>query len=406
MSMAQCWSTSTLAAPSVCSLIARPPPSPRGAASTRARRWSAGIAPAPTPRAPGAGHPTRSRWPTGGIEGTPSPSTSKRLLAAHQGCLRQREDIAPEGPPESGSAAALAEAAEAAQAQPRGDSALIARTQARYQAVHTLNDHGKGVKTITRERELAKETARRSYRAQRIEELLAKPTPAGPASWTPTSPTRMHAERWHHHRQHARPPDHRAGLPRQPGHRGRLPDTVPWAQHRATAHTGKCPRPTGSPPGYCATPRTWMPRNNSTSSSCSLSARTWTLPPPTSAPSPRCSPAATVTAWTPGGQPSTVKTCPPAPLRHRTQAHRPGSPPRTHTVPPLRDRGRQHQPHQNDQKTAVRPHHIRPAPQTRPTHRVTKRTNSITKSRPDPPKPPPGVGHGDWPLRSALRVLH
>jgi hypothetical protein len=57
---------------------------------------------------------------------------------------------------------------------------------------------------------------------------------------------------------------------------------------------------------------------------------------------------------------------------------------RTHAVPQLRDRQRHRQPHQNDQKTDVRPRQIRPAPQTHPAHRMTNRANSITESGPDP----------------------
>ena len=57
------------------------------------------------------------------------------------------------------------EAAQVAQVQHKENSALVARTKARYQAVHALKSDGKGIKTIMRELGLAKETVRRFVRA-------------------------------------------------------------------------------------------------------------------------------------------------------------------------------------------------------------------------------------------------
>jgi transposase len=97
----------------------------------------------------------------------------EKTIAAHHGCLRQ-PDIPPEVPIEDSSAADLAEAAETAQLQRTENTALVTRTKARYQAVQTLKADGKGIKTIMRELDLAKETVRRFFRAQSVEELLAK----------------------------------------------------------------------------------------------------------------------------------------------------------------------------------------------------------------------------------------
>jgi transposase len=97
----------------------------------------------------------------------------EKTIAAHHGCLRQ-PDIPPEVPIEDSSAADLAEAAETAQLQRTENTALVTRTKARYQAVQTLKANGKGIKTIMRELDLAKETVRRFFRAQSVEELLAK----------------------------------------------------------------------------------------------------------------------------------------------------------------------------------------------------------------------------------------
>jgi transposase len=117
----------------------------------------------------------------------------EKTVAAHNGCLRQSDDIAPEAPVE-GRAADLVKAAEAAQHQRSENSALVARTKARYQAVQTLKADGKGIKTIMRELDLAKETVRRFYRAADIEELLAKPRAGRPSALDSYKP-HLH-ERW------------------------------------------------------------------------------------------------------------------------------------------------------------------------------------------------------------------
>ena len=105
----------------------------------------------------------------------------EKTVAAHHGCLRRPDDIPPEAPAERGSAADLAEAAEAAQLLRTENSALVVRTQARYQAIQALKADGKGIKTIMRELDLAKETVRRFYRAGNVEELLAKPRAGRPS---------------------------------------------------------------------------------------------------------------------------------------------------------------------------------------------------------------------------------
>jgi transposase len=105
----------------------------------------------------------------------------ERTVAAHHGCLRQRDTIAPEVGVEPGSAADLAEAAQAAQLQQRERSALVERTKTRYEAVQALKADGEGIKTIMRELGLAKETVRRFFRAESVDELLAKPRAGRPS---------------------------------------------------------------------------------------------------------------------------------------------------------------------------------------------------------------------------------
>jgi transposase len=105
----------------------------------------------------------------------------EKTVAAHHGCLHQQDTISPEAGIEPGAAADLAKAAQLAQVQRTENSALIERTKARYQAVHALKGDGKGIKTIMRELGLAKETVRRFARAERVEELLAKPRAGRPS---------------------------------------------------------------------------------------------------------------------------------------------------------------------------------------------------------------------------------
>jgi hypothetical protein len=59
----------------------------------------------------------------------------EKTVAAHHGCLRQSTDIAPQVAIEPGRGVDLVEAARAAQLQRTENSALVARTKARYQAV-------------------------------------------------------------------------------------------------------------------------------------------------------------------------------------------------------------------------------------------------------------------------------
>ncbi|MGH3932499.1 MAG: ISL3 family transposase, partial [Pseudonocardiaceae bacterium] len=118
----------------------------------------------------------------------------EKTVAAHHGCLCRPDDIPPEVGIEPGTAADLAKAAAAAQAQRTESSALIARTKARYQAVHALKADGKGIKTIMRELGLAKETVRRYFRAESVEGLLVKPRTGRPGVLDAYKPY-LH-ERW------------------------------------------------------------------------------------------------------------------------------------------------------------------------------------------------------------------
>jgi transposase len=115
----------------------------------------------------------------------------EKTIAAHHDCLRQ-PDIVPEASPDN-SPADLAEAAKAAQLQRTESSALVTRTKARYQAIQALKADGKGIKTIMRELELAKETVRRFAVPRPSRNCSSSLARADPACWIPTSPTCMNA---------------------------------------------------------------------------------------------------------------------------------------------------------------------------------------------------------------------
>jgi hypothetical protein len=105
----------------------------------------------------------------------------EKTVAAHRGCLNQDDDTPPEVPAEDGNAVDLIEVAEAAHVERKENSALVARTKARYDAVQALKAQGKGIKPIMRELDLAKETVRKFYRADSVDELLAKPRAGRPS---------------------------------------------------------------------------------------------------------------------------------------------------------------------------------------------------------------------------------
>jgi transposase len=79
----------------------------------------------------------------------------------------------PQEPPAAEQAGLLQAAADAAVRRAE-ESVLATRTKERYEQVQALRAHGLGIKPIMRQTGLAKETVRRFYRAQTVDELLAK----------------------------------------------------------------------------------------------------------------------------------------------------------------------------------------------------------------------------------------
>ena len=99
---------------------------------------------------------------------------AEKTVARHRDCLKEPEPQHQQPQPGDQAAADLQQAAAAAAEQRAADSALARRTRERYEQVQALRAQGLGIKPITRQTGLAKETVRRFYRAATVDELLAK----------------------------------------------------------------------------------------------------------------------------------------------------------------------------------------------------------------------------------------
>ena len=99
-----------------------------------------------------------------------------KAAARHRSCLDQPAPGRPEEPaaPEARQVPDLQQAAVDAAARRAGESTLAVRTRQRYDLVQSLKAQGQGIKPIKRETGLAKETVRRFYYAESVDELLAK----------------------------------------------------------------------------------------------------------------------------------------------------------------------------------------------------------------------------------------
>jgi transposase len=99
-----------------------------------------------------------------------------KAAARHRSCLEEPAPQKPEEPaaPEAPEVPDLQQAAIDAAARRVEESTLAVRTRQRYDLVQSLKAQGKGIKPIKRETGLAKETVRRFYYAESVDELLAK----------------------------------------------------------------------------------------------------------------------------------------------------------------------------------------------------------------------------------------
>jgi transposase len=98
----------------------------------------------------------------------------EKAVARHRDCLKEAEPEPEEPPGGDQHPRDLVQLAADAAAQRAEDSALARRTRERYEQVQALRAQGLGIKPITRQTGLAKETVRRFWRARTADELLAK----------------------------------------------------------------------------------------------------------------------------------------------------------------------------------------------------------------------------------------
>jgi transposase len=132
-----------------------------------------------------------------------------KAAARHRSCLEEPVPEEPEDPAalEAPQAPDPHQAATEAAARRVEESMLAVRTRQRYDLVQSLKAQGKGIKPIKRETGLAKETVRRFYYAETIDELMAKVKDGRPSildehkpylhqRWNEgcTNVTRLHAE--------------------------------------------------------------------------------------------------------------------------------------------------------------------------------------------------------------------
>lgn len=99
-----------------------------------------------------------------------------KAAARHRSCLEEPVPDEPEqdAAPDASQVPDLQQAATEAAARRAEESALAIRTRQRYDLVQSLKAQGKGIKPIKRETGLAKETVRRFYYAETVDELLVK----------------------------------------------------------------------------------------------------------------------------------------------------------------------------------------------------------------------------------------
>jgi transposase len=95
----------------------------------------------------------------------------EKAVARHHRCLK--EEPTDPTPPPPAPVQDLDQIAGQVVADQVEHSPLVERTRRRYEQVQALRAQGKGIKTITRELGLARETVRRFARATRVEDLLA-----------------------------------------------------------------------------------------------------------------------------------------------------------------------------------------------------------------------------------------
>ncbi|MDV6278327.1 ISL3 family transposase [Rhodococcus erythropolis] len=104
----------------------------------------------------------------------------EKTVAAHHYCLKKEPESAPEPTIERTASEQLKRVAEQVHTTRQEGSILAIRTKNRFQAVATLKNEGMGIRTVARQLGLARETVRRFYYANSVEELLGAPRAGWP----------------------------------------------------------------------------------------------------------------------------------------------------------------------------------------------------------------------------------
>ncbi|MFI0451372.1 ISL3 family transposase [Actinomadura sp. 6N118] len=117
----------------------------------------------------------------------------EKTIAAHHRCLTNTAPPSTAAAPDPAHTDPQQAAAQLAQ-QRADNNRFVVRTRQRYEHVQALKAQGKGIKTIKRELGLAKETVRKFYRAQSVDDLIATSLAGRPSKLDEFKP-HLH-ERW------------------------------------------------------------------------------------------------------------------------------------------------------------------------------------------------------------------
>ncbi|MDI9918622.1 ISL3 family transposase [Rhodococcus sp. IEGM 1379] len=104
----------------------------------------------------------------------------EKTVAAHHHCLKKEPELEPEPSIERTVSEQLRMVAEQVHATRQESSILAVRTKRRFENVTALKNEGMGIRTIARQLGLARETVRRFYYANSVEELLGAPRAGRP----------------------------------------------------------------------------------------------------------------------------------------------------------------------------------------------------------------------------------
>ena len=104
----------------------------------------------------------------------------EKAVAAHHHCLKKEPELEPAPSIDHTASEQRRMVADQVHATRQESSILAVRTKRRFEAVTTLKNEGKGIRTIVRQLGLARETVRRFYYASSVDELLGAPRAGRP----------------------------------------------------------------------------------------------------------------------------------------------------------------------------------------------------------------------------------